>query len=58
VYKTTPVYRVAEVWGPEHEKQFRVEILIDGRVIACGDGHSKKEAEQDAASLAIELLGI
>ncbi len=57
VYKTTPQYRVAEAWGPEHEKQFRVEILINGKVIAAGSGHSKKEAEQHAASIAFELMG-
>lgn len=56
-YKTTPVYRLVDVWGLEHEKHFRVEILIGERVVARGDGRSKKEAEQNAASLALETLG-
>lgn len=55
-YKTTPVYRLAEAWGPEHQKSFRVEILLDGRVVASGLGKSKKEAEQKAASAALEVL--
>ncbi len=57
VYKTAPIYRLVEAWGPEHQKVFRVEIVIDGRVIAHGDGRSKKDAEQQAASLALEILG-
>lgn len=58
VYKTTPIYRLVEVWGLEHEKNFRVEILIGEKVVAHGDGRSKKEAEQNAASVALLALGI
>jgi ribonuclease-3 len=45
------------VWGLEHEKHFRVEIVIGDRVIATGDGRSKKEAEQAAAHSALDVLG-
>lgn len=58
VYKITPIYRVARTWGPEHEKEFRVEIVIGNKVVAEGNGRSKKEAEQQAASIAIEILGL
>jgi ribonuclease-3 len=51
------VYRLVESWGLEHEKYFRLEILIDGKAITQGDGRSKKQAEQDAASKALEILG-
>src|SRR5690606_9222516 len=51
IYKSTPTYRLVDAWGPEHEKVFRVEISVDGRYIGTGDGRSKKEAEQRAASL-------
>lgn len=57
LYKTTPVYRVVEAWGAEHEKYFRVEILIDKKVIALGDGRSKKDAEQQAAFAALQIIG-
>lgn len=57
LYKTTPVYRLVEVWGLEHEKNFKVEILIADKVIATGSGRSKKEAEQAAAHQALETLG-
>lgn len=57
LYKAAPQYRLIGAWGPEHEKFFRVEIVIDGKVVAQGDGRSKKDAEQQAASLALEILG-
>jgi len=57
LFKAAPNYRLVEAWGPEHEKFFRVEIVIDGKVVAHGDGRSKKDAEQQAASIALELLG-
>ncbi len=57
LYRTTPLYRLVDVWGLEHEKFFRVEIVIAEKVVANGDGRSKKEAEQNAASQALEILG-
>lgn len=54
----TPLYRVIDVWGLEHEKNFKVEIEIAGKVIATGEGRSKKEAEQRAAQGALEAYGL
>ena len=42
--------------GPDHDKQFRVEVSLNGRVIGTGEGKSKKRAEQDAAKAAVEIL--
>ena len=42
--------------GPDHNKLFTVAVMVDGKKIAEGSGHSKKEAEQAAAKKAIELL--
>lgn len=42
--------------GPDHDKQFRVELSINGEVIGSGTGTSKKRAEQEAARVAIEAL--
>ncbi|MBY0369679.1 ribonuclease III [bacterium] len=56
LYKSTPVYRMVDSWGPEHDKTFRVEIHVDGRFFGTGDGRSKKDAEQKAASLALESI--
>lgn len=42
--------------GPDHDKEFRVEVSLNGKVIGVGTGKSKKRAEQDAARAAIGLL--
>ncbi len=51
-----PEYRVASESGPDHQKQFEVELLIKGQVAGRGTGKSKKEAEQRAAKEALERL--
>ena len=42
--------------GPDHDKQFEVEVSLNGSVVGRGTGRSKKRAEQDAARAAIEKL--
>ena len=42
--------------GPDHDKQFQVEVKLNGRVVGTGVGKSKKRAEQMAAQAAIEAL--
>lgn len=42
--------------GPDHDKQFVVEVSLNGAVVGKGTGRSKKKAEQDAARAAIEKL--
>ena len=48
-------YRVVKETGPDHDKVFEVEVLVDNIVFAKGIGKSKKAAEQEAAKKAIEL---
>ena len=43
--------------GPDHDKQFRVQVLLNGAPIGEGAGRSKKRAEQDAAHNALTALG-
>lgn len=50
-------YRVAGEQGPDHDKTFAAEVLVDGACVGSGTGHSKKEAEQAAAKAALERLG-
>lgn len=57
-FGTTPIYRLVDMWGLEHEKHFQVEIEVEGKVIATGQGKSKKEAEQNAALGAIEVYDL
>ena len=42
--------------GPDHDKQFQVEVSLNGTVVGSGSGSSKKRAEQQAARTAIERL--
>ncbi len=43
--------------GPDHNKHFVVEVHLNSNVIGKGGGKSKKEAEQQAAREALELMG-
>jgi ribonuclease-3 len=48
-----PEYRLVGTFGPDHEKRFEVEVLVAGEALARASGPSKKEAEQEAARLAL-----
>ena len=52
----TLAYELAGETGPDHDKQFEVEVSLNGNVVGRGKGSSKKRAEQDAARAAIENL--
>lgn len=54
--RPTPVYRLVEATGPDHDKQFTTEILVEGEALAKGTGKSKKAAESEAARAAWEKL--
>jgi len=49
-------YVLAGQSGPDHDKQFCVEVMLNGKTVGKGIGSSKKRAEQDAAKHAIEAL--
>jgi ribonuclease-3 len=51
-----PQYHLVDAVGPDHNKVFRVEVAVSGRVIAVGEGHSRRVAETAAAARAIEAL--
>ncbi len=51
-----PRYIVASETGPDHEKNFVVNVVIGEEVIGTGSGRNKKEAEQNAANAAVEKL--
>ncbi len=44
--------------GPDHDKTFTVEVWLNSNVIATATGHSKKQAEQNAAAEALRLMGL
>jgi ribonuclease-3 len=51
-----PEYRVTGTMGPDHRRNFQVEVVVQGETLASGIGSSKKEAEQEAARVALETL--
>lgn len=51
-----PVYKVLEESGPDHSKEFLVAVYVNEKLIATGNGRSKKNAEQAAAKNAIEEI--
>jgi ribonuclease-3 len=52
-----PEYRVAAESGPDHRKVFNIEVVVAGEVLASATGKAKKEAEQEAARLALDKVG-
>ncbi len=50
-------YVLTGAFGPDHDKVFTVELHLNSNVIGRGRGHSKKEAEQEAAREALRLMG-
>lgn len=53
-YHEIPAYRVISAEGPDHVKEFIVEVVVGGRVIGKGRGSSKREAEKEAAKAALD----
>ena len=51
-----PEYRVVDTAGPDHRKTFEIEVVLNGEALSRGSGTSKKEAEQEAARLALERV--
>ena len=51
-----PEYRLLEASGPDHEKVFRVEVVVGDEVLGMGVGGSRRVAETAAAAEAVEVL--
>lgn len=52
----SPTYKVLESFGPDHNKTFKVAVMIDRKPETTAQGKSKQEAEQLAAQKALEKL--
>ena len=52
-WQRAPSYRTVFEEGPEHRKVFTVEVQVQGNALAQGIGHSKQEAEREAARNAL-----
>ena len=58
VLGSTPMYELLDEKGPDHSKCFEVCVCIDGRRFTSAWGPNKKMAEQKAALLALEEMGV
>lgn len=52
----TPVYKVVEEVGPDHDKIFTIAVSVDNKVYGSGKGPSKQHAQQEAAEMALKKL--
>lgn len=52
----TPVYRVVEEVGPDHDKLFTVAVFVEDKLYGKGNGPSKQAAQQSAAEAALKKL--
>ena len=55
-FGVTPEYRLVRSFGPDHKKEFEIAVSIKGNDLALASGKSKKEAQQKAAMIALEIL--
>lgn len=55
-FRLTPTYHLISSRGPDHAKIFEIEVRAADRVLASADGPSKKEAEQNAAKMALDRM--
>ena len=54
--EVTPVYKVIESWGEDHNKTFKVGVYLNEELCGEGEGASKQKAEQNAAIQALDKL--
>ena len=56
--RAAPVYKVQRREGPDHAPRFAVEVSVEGQPPEVGEGNSKREAEQAAARMMLQRLGL
>ena len=52
----SPLYKLADESGPDHDKFFIIEVSVNNEQIAKGEGRSKKIAEQNAAQNLLKII--
>lgn len=55
-FNLTPGYRTVSVSGPDHQREFTLEVLVGEQLLGAGSGPSKQAAAQAAARAALERL--
>ena len=49
-------YDIIDEYGPDHDKYFKAQVSCNGKILAIGDGKTKKNAEMEAAKKALEQM--
>ena len=57
-HEETLNYVITKESGPDHDKRYEVEVHLNSNVIGKGKGRSKKQAEQEPAKQALQLMGL
>ena len=57
-HEETLNYVITKESGPDHDKRYEVEVHLNSNMIGKGKGRSKKQAEQEAAKQALQLMGL
>ena len=55
-YGITPDYQLVAAHCPDHKHDFELPAFIDGKLYASAVGNSKKQAQQEAAKIALDIL--
>jgi len=58
INSATPVYKTLSESGPDHNKLFKIGVYINEKLYGEGEGHSKQEAEQNAAMHALMKIDL
>jgi ribonuclease-3 len=53
---SAPTYQILSIEGPDHERTFEIQVIIDNKAFGVGSGKNKKKAEQLAAKVTLETL--
>ena len=51
-----PQYVTVQAIGPDHDRKFEVEVLLDGKIAGRGSGRSKQIAARLAAQAALDAI--
>jgi ribonuclease-3 len=55
---SAPAYKIVNESGPDHDKEFVVEVTVNGEAISRGEGKNKQKASKVAARRALDILEI
>jgi ribonuclease III len=51
-----PEYKILQESGPSHDKKFKIGLMLQNEIVGVGSGRTKKEAQQNAARIALDTL--